>query len=195
MSGCLRKSVLGSGTFDILRRQRRAANSKRARPLRAEQHIILPDAVGRKHAVKDRIHVLGRIGQWRFANNLAFERIVLSEFQLERRIRIPWERRCCVLNRAIHLAFDAEEIVRSTRAFSPRLQSLSGTFFTCSNDVQIHCGRATVLCTAWKPIRPSVLSRHGRFAFVAGGIKTSALTHVEVLRLRFLRASKSSRRP
>src|ERR1700739_1273182 len=26
--------------------------------------------------------------------------------------------------------------------------ALSGTFLTCSNDVQIHCGRLAVLCTA-----------------------------------------------
>src|SRR5487761_1961388 len=55
---------------------------------------------------------------------------------------------------------------------------LSGTFLTCSNEVQIHCGRLAVLCTAWKPINPRVSGRHSRFAFgsMGGGIKTSALT-------------------
>src|ERR1700732_1037513 len=55
--------------------------------------------------------------------------------------------------------------------------SLSGTFLTCSNEVQIHWGRLAVLCTAWKPISPRVSGRHGRFTFGSpGGIKTSAFT-------------------
>src|ERR1700722_15319838 len=56
--------------------------------------------------------------------------------------------------------------------------SLSGTLRTCSNEVQIHCGRLAVLCTAWKPINPRVSSKHGRFVLgsAGGGIKTSAFT-------------------
>src|SRR5277367_5949927 len=62
-------------------------------------------------------------------------------------------------------------------SFLAATSSLSGTFLTCSNEVQIHCGRLTVLCTAWKPISPRVSGKQGRFAFGSpGGIKTSAFT-------------------
>src|SRR5580700_10899008 len=56
--------------------------------------------------------------------------------------------------------------------------SLSGTFLACSNEVQIHCGRLAVLCTAWKPINPRVSGKHGRLVLgsAGGGIKTSAFT-------------------
>src|SRR5260370_25882822 len=39
--------------------------------------------------------------------------------------------------------------------------SLSGTFLTCSNELQIHSGRLAGLSTAWKPIIPRVSCRPG----------------------------------
>ena len=111
MSGCLRKSVFGCGRAGLC--ECSDVQRECARPLRADQHVILPDAVRRQHAVKDRVHVLGRIGQRRLANDLALERIVLSEAQLQRRIGIPWSRRRRVLSWTVVLAIDAEEIVRT----------------------------------------------------------------------------------
>src|SRR6202030_3795092 len=68
--------------------------------------------------------------------------------------------------------------------FLAATSSLSGTFLACSNEVQIHCGRLAVLCTAWKPISPSVSGRHGRFDFGSpGGLNNSALTWCKVSRL------------
>src|SRR5262245_34727677 len=90
--------------------QRRAA--KRARPLRADQDVIFPDGA-LQHTVEDLIHVLSRIRQRRVTNDLALERIVLSKPQPQRRIWIPWSRRCRVSSRTIAFAIDVEEIVRT----------------------------------------------------------------------------------
>jgi hypothetical protein len=102
---------IGLGIRRALRVQPRAVNSKGARPLRADQHVILPDAVRRQQAMEHSVHVLGRVGQRRLANDLAFVRVVSSEPELEGGAGVPRSGRCRVHSRTVALAPGVEKIV------------------------------------------------------------------------------------
>ena len=95
--------------------------SEIARPLRAEQDVVLPHRAF-YNVVEDRVHVLGRIGQRRLANDLAPECVPECQFQSE--VGLPEiSRGRSVLGCAIILAIDAEEMVRALKRlgvdFSP----------------------------------------------------------------------------
>ena len=132
--GLLEKVGLRRRRIRALRVQRRTA--KCAWPLRVEQHVVFPDAV-LQHALEDLVHILGRIGQRRFADDLALERLIASEPQRELgsgsqgRGGVAFTTGQRSPQSALKKLYGPLSLLAAT-------SSLSGTFLICSNEVKIH---------------------------------------------------------